>query len=293
MSLPRVREWSDLTNPRLFGWVASGDPESSSSVHTLFELVLQAYGFEEGYAAICQLAGNVAAFDQGGNAAPRAVGMGQSAYGMCIDIYGREQQSRLGAENVDFTMPESLTVISADPIAVIKGAPHPELANRFLEFVLSKPGQELWYLKVGAEGGPKRYALNRLPVVRSVYSPGAQTDVTVDPFSWRGKLDFDEGLASRRYGVLNGLLEATVIDVHRELREAWRATVEAGEAEHPELVEELCSSPVTEEEMLELAKTWSADVKLRQDCKDEWSDFAREKFYSVRAKALAVGLADR
>jgi len=288
MSLPRVREWVDLTNPRLYGWVASGNPASSGTVHKLFELVLQAYGFEKGYAAICQIAGNVAAFDQGGNSAPRSVGLGQSAYGMCIDMYGREQQSRLGAESVDFTMPESLTVISADPVAVLKGAPRPELANRFLEYVLSEPGQKLWYLRVGAEGGPERYALNRLPVVRSVYAPDAQTDVTIDPFAWRGKLDFNEKLSSARWGVLNGLLQATVIDVHGELREAWRATIDAGEAEHPDLVEELCRSPVTEEEMLELAKTWSADVGLRLEKTAEWTRFARHKFYSVRAKALAV-----
>jgi len=288
MSLPRAREWADLTNPRLFGWVASGNPTSSGSVHMLFELVLQAYGFEKGYAAICQIAGNVAAFDQGGNAAPRSVGLGQSAYGMCIDMYGREQQSRLGAENVDFTMPESLTVISADPVAVLKGAPNPQLANRFLEYVLSEPGQKLWYLRVGTEGGPRRYALNRLPVVRSVYAPGAETDVTIDPFAWRGKLSFNEKLSSARWGVLNGLLQATVIDVHGELREAWRATIDAGEAEHPELVEKYGSSPVTEEEMLELARTWTADVGLRQERMAEWSRFARAKFHSVRAKALAV-----
>jgi ABC-type Fe3+ transport system substrate-binding protein len=288
MSLPGVREWADLTNPRLFGWVASGDPTTSGSVHKLFELVLQAYGFEKGYAAICQIAGNVAAFDEGGNAAPRAVGLGQSAYGMCIDMYGREQQSRLGEENVDFLMPESLTVISADPIAVLKGAPHPELAAHFLEYVLSEPGQKLWYLRVGAEGGPKRHALNRLPVVRGIYAPGAETDVTVDPFSWRGKLDFNEKLSSRRWGVLNGLLQATVLDVHGELRAAWRAVIDAGEAEHPELVAEFGRAPVTEKEMLELAKTWTADVVLRQEREDEWSRLAREKFAAVREKALAA-----
>ena len=293
MSLPDVREWADLTNPRLFGWVASGDPTSSASVHMLFELVLQAYGFEKGYATVCQIAGNVAAFDEGGNSAPRAVGLGQSAYGMCIDMYGREQQSRLGEANVDFMMPESLTVISADPIAVLKGAPHPELAARFLEYVLSEPGQKLWYLRVGAEGGPKRHALNRLPVVRRVYAPGAETDVTVDPFSWRGKLDFNDGLSSRRWGVLNGLLQASVLDVHGELREAWRATVEAGEAEHPELVAEFGRTPVTGTEMLELAKTWTADVGLRQERMAEWSRFAREKFAAVREKALAAVAARR
>jgi ABC-type Fe3+ transport system substrate-binding protein len=288
MSLPNVREWADLTNPRLFGWVASGDPTSSGSVHMLFELVLQAYGFEKGYAAICQTAGNVAAFDKDGNDAPRAVGLGQSAYGMCIDMYGREQQSRLGEENVDFLMPESLTVISADPVAMLKGAPHPELAVRFLEYVLSEPGQKLWYLRVGAEGGPRRYALNRLPVVRRVYAPGAETDVTVDPFAWRGKLDYDEKLASRRLGVLDGLLKATVLDVHGELRAAWRAVIDAGEAEHPELVAEFGRAPVTEKEMLELAKTWTADVVLRQEREDEWSRFARGKFVSIRARALAA-----
>jgi ABC-type Fe3+ transport system substrate-binding protein len=288
MSLPGVREWADLTNPRLFGWVASGNPTSSGSVHMLFELILQAYGFEKGFAFICQIAGNVAAFDESGNAAPRSVGMGQSAYGMCIDMYGREQQSRYGEENVDFTMPESLTVISADPIAVLKGAPHPELAAHFLEYVLSEPGQKLWYLRVGAEGGPKHYALNRLPVVRGVYADDAETDVTVDPFFWRGKLDFDEKLASRRWGVLNGLLQATVLDVHGELRRAWRATIDAGESEHPELVTKFGGSPVTEKEMLVLAKTWTADVGLRQERMTEWSRFARNKFYSVRTNALRI-----
>ena len=293
MGLPVVREWADLTNPCLFGWVASGNPSSSGSVHMLFELVLQAYGFEKGYEFICQIAGNVAAFDEGGNAAPRAAGLGQAAYGMCIDMYGREQQSRLGEENVDFTMPESLTVISADPIAVVKGAPHPELANRFLEFVLSEPGQKLWYLKVGAPGGPKRYALNRLPVLRRLYESGAETDVTVDPFTWRGKRDFDEKLSSRRWGVLNGLLQATVLDVHGEVRSAWRATIDAGEAEHPELVAEFGRAPVTEKDLLELAKTWTADVGLRQDRMAEWSRFARRKFASVRASAREVAASRR
>ena len=151
----------------------------------------------------------------------------------------------------------------------------------------------LWYLRVGAEGGPKRYALNRLPVVRRVYAPGAETDVTVDPFAWHGKLDFNDKLSSRRWGVLNGLLQATVLDVHGELREAWRATVDAGEAEHPELVAEFVRSPVTGEAMLELAKTWTADVGLRQERMAEWSRFARGKFASVRAKALAIVSAGR
>ncbi len=29
--LPDIKEWTDLTNPNLFGWVASGDPTSSGS----------------------------------------------------------------------------------------------------------------------------------------------------------------------------------------------------------------------------------------------------------------------
>jgi len=284
MGLSESREWRDLTNPRLYGWVACGDPSSSGSVRMVFEVILQAYGFDAGYATIAQIAGNVAAFDEGGNSAARNVATGQSACGLTIDFYGREQVAACGEENVGFLLPRRLTVITPDPIAVMKGAPRPALARKFVEYVMSPEGQKLWYLKVGASGGPRRYGLHRLPVLRELYGAGLPTAVEGNPFTWAGGFAFDAALARRRSRILEDLARATILDVHAELRAAWRAVIDAGEP--PELVKEFGRPPCTLDELLRLAAEEWPDPSLRASRLAEWSRFAREKFASVRNKAL-------
>jgi len=285
MSLPGVKTWTDLTNPRLMGWVASGDPSSSGAVRAALEIILQARGFEDGYGVLVQMAGNVAAFDEGGNAAPRAVALGQAAYGLCIDFYGAEQVAALGAESVGFILPAGQTVMTPDPIAVLKGAPQPELAHKFVDFVLSDEGQKLWYLKPGAEGGPRKYGLNRMPVRPALYDMRLPTAVTVNPFSWTGGLAFDQRLSDVRSRILIGLFRATIIDVHAELREAWAALAAAGEP--PDLAAEFVRPPVSGGELLRLAAEAWPDPTLRAELQAEWSDFARRKYARVRDEARA------
>jgi ABC-type Fe3+ transport system substrate-binding protein len=283
--LPTVTEWRDLTSPRVYGWVASGDPSSSGSVLMVFEVILQAHGFDKGSRIITQIAGNVAAFDDGGNAAPRSVALAQAAYGLCIDFYGWEQVAVCGEQNVGFVLPEDLTVITPDPIALLRGAPRRELAEKFIEYVLSEDGQKLWYLKVGAVGGPRKYGLNRLPVRRSLYGAGLPTGVTLNPFLRGVGMQFDRDLAMARRKVLAALVRATVIDVHDDLRAAWKAVIDAGEAQYPELVEEFSAPPVSGEELLRIAREEWQDPALRAERTLEWTRFARGKFAAVRRRA--------
>ena len=293
MELPGVADWSRLAHPRLFGWIASGDPTSSGSVLACFEVILQAYGFERGYSIITRIAGNVGAFDVRGNAAARSVGLGQSAYGLSIDIFAYEQVARAGSENIGFVMPRRFTVITPDPIAILKGAPNRELARRFLEYVLSRDGQKLWYVKAGHPGGPREYGLNRLPVIRDLYASDLPTAVTVNPFEWGGGFKFDQALARKRSRVFSGLARATILDCHAQLREAWSAVIAAGVVDHPELVRELGKAPVTDEELVALSRRFSVDAAFRQKTSAEWSRFAREKFKGVREKALRTAESNR
>ncbi len=283
LGLPAVSDWKDLTNPRLFGWIACGDPASSGSVHMTFETILQAYGFEAGYAIITQIAGNVAAFDEGGNVSSRAVSLGQCAYGLSIDLYAWEKIAELGEDNIGFVLPEKHTVITADPISILKGAPNRELAQKFVEYVLSEDGQKLWYLEPGAEGGPRKHSLRRLPVIPSLYESGLESAVTVNPFTWGGGFRYDPALDRRRAAVMEDLMRATILDVHAELREAWRALIDAGEP--PGLVAEFTKAPVTGEELLRLATEVWPDPMLRDRTITDWTRFAREKFRRVRLGA--------
>ena len=61
--------------------------------------------------------------------------------------------------------------MGVDPIGLLRGARNKEAAEMFIAFVLSPEGQKLWNFKVGAPGGPVKYALRRLPVRKELYAP--------------------------------------------------------------------------------------------------------------------------
>jgi hypothetical protein len=255
-------------------------------MHATFEVILQAYGFEKGYALVTQIAGNVAAFDEGGSASSRAVAFGQCAYGLSIDLYAWELVAALGESRIGFVLPAEHTVITPDPISILKGAPHGKLAQRFVEYVLSEEGQRLWYLEPGAEGGPRKYSLRRLPVRRSLYEAGLESSVTVNPFTWGRGFRYDAALHKKRAGVMEDLMRATILDVHHELRTAWRAVIDAGEP--ADLVADFSEAPVTGSELLRLAEQVWPDPMLRALTVTGWTRFAREKFRRVREEAAKL-----
>ena len=77
---------------------------------------------------------------------------------------------RTGKERMHYFNPPGGTSIGTDPIGMLRGAPHPALAKAFIEYVMSLEGQKLWCFKVGAPGGPQKYALRRSPVRRELYA---------------------------------------------------------------------------------------------------------------------------
>ena len=76
----------------------------------------------------------------------------------------------LGRKNLGFALPEGQTVIDADPIGIIKGAPNRKAAERFVEFILSKEAQKILILPKGIEGGPKFSTLGRMSVNKAAYA---------------------------------------------------------------------------------------------------------------------------
>src|SRR6185436_20279387 len=120
-----------------------------------------------------RLGGNARYFADQSTKVAVDVSFGDAAAGMCIDYYGRFQAEAAAAAGrpgrVGFVTARGETSINADPIALLRGAPHRELAIAFVEFVLSDDGQKLWSFRRGAPGGPARYALRRLPIAPHIY----------------------------------------------------------------------------------------------------------------------------
>ena len=279
VKLPIPRTWADLGDARLFSWVGSGDPRSSGSVHMAYELMLQAYGWERGWEVITTLGANVRNFTSGGSQAPKDVAVGEVAYGLSIDFYAWAQVSQAGEEFIGFTMPDNLTIVNPDGVAILKGAPNRPAARRFVEFVMSDAGQKLWFLKKGVSGGPVETALNRFTVLPDLYRRYSdEAAVSLNPFEWTSDLVYDSDKASARWRVLNDLIGVMVIDSHEQLQNAWKKAI--GEGTALESIGRLSAVPVSEEACGRLGARWR-DPELRNKTLAAWTDFARKKYGGV------------
>ncbi|MCL1856398.1 MAG: ABC transporter substrate-binding protein [Kiritimatiellaeota bacterium] len=195
--------WRDLADPRYRRYVGVTDPTKSGSIAKAFEMIIHtecrravldagftrddihafeadlpnapaAYtnaitqGWLEGIRTVQLIGANARYFTDGSSKVSMDVSSGDIAAGVSIDSTARAQ-SEVSGHGIYIT-PVGGSSVSADPISLLRGAPNPVTAERFLAFVLSLDGQKLWNYRPGAPGGPKRYALRRLPAHKAFYS---------------------------------------------------------------------------------------------------------------------------
>lgn len=289
LGLPEPESWEDLAAPEAFTWVGMGDPRSSGSALMVFEIILQAYGWERGWEVVTRLGGNCRYFTRSSSAIPKDVALGEIAYGGAIDFYARTAIARHGANRLGFVLPKGKTVVNPDPIAILKGAPHPELAQAFVRFVMSEAGQRLWFLPTGVEGGPQRYQLLRMPILPEFYTRYAEVSGGVtSPFDWKTDFVYDGATATRRRGVLQDMLGAFIIDTQYELVPAWRAAIAAGLPRGS--LQQLTHMPVSAEEALALGQRWGKVdfVESRIKTLTQWSRLAVRKYRRARSDLSAA-----
>jgi iron(III) transport system substrate-binding protein len=284
--LPVPATWADLGRPEYYGWVSCGDPSRSSSLHMAFEVVLQAHGWEEGWGVLTRLCANVRGFNEGGASIPRDVGIGQSAAGPCIDFYAAAPVRRQGATHLVFVFPKGLSVITPDAIAVLRNPPHREVAEAFLDFVLSDAGQRLWYQKRGSEGGPRSFDLERLPVRKDLYAHELPTYTVARPFEQGNAFDYDSKRGGRRWVILEQLLRSAIMDVHDELDATWAAVIRAKRT--ADLGPALGKPPLGEEQLFEVVKRKLPVAEMNR-LRARWSGWARARFAAICAAAEAGG----
>lgn len=281
LGFPEPKTWADLGDPRLFSWVGSGDPRKSGSVHMAYELILQAYGWERGWEVITTMGANVRNFGASGSYAPKEVAVGEVAYGLSIDFYAWIQAEQVGEEFIGFTMPDNLTIVNPDGIAILKGAPNLEAARLFIEFVMSDAGQKLWFFKKGTPGGPTTNQLNRFTVLPDLYDQyKSEAAIKLNPFKWQSDLTYDAETGGGRWSIVNDLIGVLIIDSHTELQHAWKAAMKDGISDEER--KQISAMPITASEAQELAKTWR-DPEIRNRTLADWTTFVRAKYGEYHA----------
>jgi ABC-type Fe3+ transport system substrate-binding protein len=212
VNLPVIHTWEDLASPAAFGWVGSSDPRKSGSVHLVYEIILQAYGWDKGWKIITAMGANVRNFTGAASQVPKDVGIGEVAYGLSIDFYAWAQVNEAGADKIGFVMPPNLTIINPDSIGILKGAPNRPVAEAFIRFAMSEPGQKLWLWTVGSADGPQKYQLNRFSVLPELYDLSPQnTAVKLNPLSLQARSVNNAKLGAERWAIVNDLIGALVI----------------------------------------------------------------------------------
>ena len=281
LQLPVPRTWFDLTQPELFTWVGSADPRKSGATHMAYEIILQAYGWEKGWPIILAIGSNTRGYSGYGAQVPKDVAVGEVAYGMTIDSYAWAQILEHGSENIDFVLPEDLTVVNGDAIGILKGASNPAIAKRFIDFVLSPKGQKLWMLNKGEPDGPQDFNLMKFSVLPKLYETVAgRTSVKVNPFQWKSAFIYDAKKGSTRWGILNSLLGCFLIEPHKELAKWWHH--QNNTSTPIASLDSLAFIPLTETAAAEMVTSgqWEK-ANFRNRKKNEWRHLALSHYDSA------------
>ena len=280
-NLPVPKTWNDLSLPPLRTWVGSADPRKSGSTHMMYEIILQAYGWETGMWTIAALAGNIRSFTQSASTVPKDIAVGETAAGLCIDQYAWSTMEKVGGDRLGFALPQGLTVVTADGIAMLKGAPQAAIATDFITFILSENGQKIWMLRKNTiPGAPEKFQLNKMPVWPSLFSKyKKQTYFTDNPFLWKSSVKYSSPKSSARWGILNDYIGAVLIDPHKKCAEAWAKVCNLPETNSWK--EFFLEQLISENELMNFATNQYRDNRWRAKLLSKWSNEARKKYDKI------------
>jgi iron(III) transport system substrate-binding protein len=261
LNLAPPTSWAELGGAGYWGTLALCDPTKSSSMAKAFENIVQQEiwrglpaegaggggatarqavgdGWSRGLQTLLRISANARYFTDSSQKPPIDVAQGDCAAGICIDFYGRAQAEAVaarGTARLGFVTPRGGTVNSVDPIGLLRGAPHREVAERFIEYVLTTEAQKLWNFKVGTEGGPERFALRRMPVRRDFYTntewKSLRSDPDGAPFDDPNPLVYRPEWTGHLIRELAFVVRVMCLDSHEELKAAMRAINEAATRE--------------------------------------------------------------
>jgi ABC-type Fe3+ transport system substrate-binding protein len=147
LGLPEPTSWSDLANETYAVTlpdpiVGTADATKSTSNTRMFTIILQAYGWQDGWSLLVRKGANSRIYDQSGLVRDAAI-QGTIGVGTTIDFYGYTAQLK-NPEFCKYVLPADGTIVNADPIALLTTSTDPDGALAFIEWILSTEGQKIW-----------------------------------------------------------------------------------------------------------------------------------------------------
>ncbi|MBI4525230.1 MAG: extracellular solute-binding protein [Deltaproteobacteria bacterium] len=281
------KEWTDLIQPGYHGHLVISAPSRSGTTHLTVEVILQAYGWDKGWALLLNSGGNMGTITERSFGVPEAVISGQYGIGVVIDFFGLSAIS--SGQPVDFAYPSLTSVVPAS-VAIVKSAPNPQNARAFVNYLLSEAGQMVLF-------SPE---IGRLPVIPELYAKGPKD--YPNPFTMKlGGVDFDDKLSSGRRDVVNSLYDHIITFRHKDLKDAWGAIHKAEEALSKSKGKDLGRArnlvadakklssqvPINDKKASdkEIVNAFKAKSGFKAQLETEWENFARANYAKARELA--------
>lgn len=275
--------WTDLAEPRFFGWLAVADPMASGSHRECLMLTLQSQGWNAGWATIVRILGNTRALNQRSGDALKQVQTGTALATFCVNFDGMSVAA--GSEGaLRYVDPPGATTVTPDVISVLEGTEAPALAEKFVQYVLSEEGQALWGVQRDhrAPYGPTLY---HYPIRPELYTDHAGLlAVERNPLKEDFGLRVEAATAAGQGNLLKALVAAACQgENHVRLQQAWSGLIAAG---MPADVLATFTQPVIDEaEMNELVgELATADRERLAELADSWAPLFSEKFIAVSSQ---------
>ncbi len=224
-SLPVPHKWTDLANATYGKYlkatptIAMGNAPDTTSNTRIYEIITQALGWEEGWITMARMAGNARIY--GGSVETQtAAENGDVGVSMSIDFYGYLTQYR--NPDCEYIVPTGQSIVNGDPIAIPATTDKRELAEGFLDFVLSPEGQALWLDN----------RIRRMPVMEEAFHTPAGEDAqdlyAVYNMTIENKgIDFNDTLSLEINMAFITYFEAVFTRAHTELVNCWELMAKA------------------------------------------------------------------
>ena len=140
--VPVPKSWDDLLKPEFKGQVVLANPGSSGTAYTMLATIVQIMGEEKGLEYMRKLHAQVKTYPKSGTAPGRMAGQGEAMVGISFLHDGIKYREE-GMKDIVLSAPIDGTGYEIGSVAVIKGGPDQEAAKKFVDWALSKKGQEL------------------------------------------------------------------------------------------------------------------------------------------------------
>lgn len=210
LQLKPPTDWTDLTQPGYAGNIVLPNPARVGFAQVMVDIVLQAYGWDQGWAVWSAIAGNAGSLtERGSTFVTDEVASGRQAVGLTIDFFAASAIAN-GAP-LRFAYPKHSGINPAH-IAITKHATNPAGARAFASFVLSETGQRLI----------THADIHKMPVRPAVYSKLPADYFNPFQAAEQGVFDYDGEATRNRLNVVAALFEQTLIRDHAELVGLWQ-----------------------------------------------------------------------